>query len=97
MDKAPFFFAPFFKGSSRTAFFLLATLTLMGLSAGRQALADDLPQDLTPPSAFEQDENHDMVPDLLPLEPAYLPWGPNTSGPFFTGTAEVEQVGSFSL
>jgi len=31
------------------------------------------------------------------LAPPFLPWGPNTSGPFFTGTAEVEPVGSWYL
>ncbi len=55
-----------------------------------------------PPAALspqdrEEDQNQDLVPDLEPIEPAYLPWGPNTSGPFFTGTAEVEPVGSFFL
>lgn len=77
--------------------FLFASCALFLLTGGREAFAEDSSQDLTPPSAFEKDENHDLVPDLLPLEPAYLPWGPNTSGPFFTGTAEVEPVGSFFL
>ncbi|EAY58041.1 MAG: hypothetical protein C75L2_00140030 [Leptospirillum sp. Group II 'C75'] len=77
--------------------FLPVFCTLFLFIGGREAFAEDSSQDLTPPSAFEKDENHDLVPDLLPLEPAYLPWGPNTSGPFFTGTAEVEPVGSFFL
>lgn len=53
------------------------------------------PPTALPPEEREEDLNRDLVPDLEPLEPAYLPWGPNTSGPFFTGTAEVEPVGSF--
>lgn len=42
-----------------------------------------------------QDINGDLVPDLMEMSPHYLSWGPNTSGPFFTGTAEVEPVGSY--
>ncbi len=60
-------------------------------------MAEDPPLGLTPPSAYEEDRNKDLIPDLEPLEPAYLPWGPNTSGPNFTGTAEVEPVGSFFI
>ncbi len=42
-----------------------------------------------------QDVNGDLIPDLAEMAPHYLSWGPNTSGPMFTGTAEVEPVGSF--
>ena len=42
-----------------------------------------------------QDVNGDLIPDLSEMAPHYLSWGPNTSGPMFTGTAEVEPVGSF--
>ncbi len=61
------------------------------------AQSAETPSDVTPPSAYEEDRNHDLVPDLEPLQPTYLSWGPNTSGPFFTGTAEVEPVGSFFI
>jgi hypothetical protein len=61
------------------------------------ARSAEILSEVTPPSAYEEDRNHDMIPDLQPLQPSYLPWGPNTSGPFFTGTAEVEPVGSFFL
>jgi hypothetical protein len=42
-----------------------------------------------------QDVNGDLIPDLIEMSPHFLSWGPNTSGPFFTGTAEVEPEGSF--
>ncbi|MHB1285156.1 MAG: hypothetical protein ACYCYP_01120 [Leptospirales bacterium] len=74
----------------------ILALTLL-LARPFPAFAADTPAAVTPPSAYEEDMNHDLVPDLEPLQPAYLPWGPNTSGPFFTGTAEVEPVGSFFL
>lgn len=38
-----------------------------------------------------------MAGDFKVLAPPLLPWGPNTSGPFFTGTAEVEPIGSWYL
>ncbi len=49
-------------------------------------------QESSPPP---QDVDGDLVPDLDEMSPSYLSWGPNTSGPMFTGTAEVEPVGSF--
>ncbi|MHB8370830.1 MAG: hypothetical protein ACYDBP_14280 [Leptospirales bacterium] len=38
-----------------------------------------------------------VAKDFQALAPPFLPWGPNTSGPFFTGTAEVEPVGSWYI
>ena len=37
----------------------------------------------------------DITKGFQALAPAFLPWGPNTSGPFFTGTAETEPIGSW--
>jgi hypothetical protein len=54
----------------------------------RQAWAEE-------PSPAPQDVDGDLVPDLDEMAPSFLSWGPNTSGPMFTGTAEVEPVGSF--
>ncbi len=76
---------------------LAGILALLLVARPVPALAAEPPADVTPPSAYEEDMNHDLVPDLEPLQPTYLPWGPNTSGPFFTGTAEVEPVGSFFI
>jgi hypothetical protein len=42
-------------------------------------------------------DDAEMAKDFQALAPPFLPWGPNTSGPFFTGTAEVEPVGSWYL
>ncbi|MHB1564800.1 MAG: hypothetical protein ACYCXP_12050 [Leptospirillum sp.] len=44
---------------------------------------------------FSSDE--DISKGFQALAPPFLPWGPNTSGPFFTGTAEVEPIGSWYL
>jgi hypothetical protein len=44
---------------------------------------------------FSDDE--DISKGFQALAPTFLPWGPNTSGPFFTGTAEVEPIGSWYL
>ncbi|MHB1563104.1 MAG: hypothetical protein ACYCXP_03285 [Leptospirillum sp.] len=44
---------------------------------------------------FSSDE--DISKGFQALAPAFLPWGPNTSGPFFTGTAETEPIGSWYL
>ena len=49
------------------------------------------------PMAFPFSSDSDMSKDFQALAPPYLPWGPNTSGPFFTGTAEVEPIGSWYL
>lgn len=64
---------------------LLLAGFLLGAPIPSWAGAEEGPQDL----------NGDLVPDLMEMSPHYLSWGPNTSGPFFTGTAEVEPVGSF--
>ena len=42
-------------------------------------------------------DDAEMAKDFQALAPPFLPWGPNTSGPFFTGTAEVEPIGSWYL
>ena len=42
-------------------------------------------------------DDAEMARDFQALAPPFLPWGPNTSGPFFTGTAEVEPIGSWYL
>ena len=42
-------------------------------------------------------DDEEMAKDFQALAPPFLPWGPNTSGPFFTGTAEVEPIGSWYL
>ncbi|MDA8060387.1 MAG: hypothetical protein ACYCXP_11060 [Leptospirillum sp.] len=76
---------------------LLSGVFLLQMLMPGPGMAEDPPLGLTPPSAYEEDRNKDLIPDLEPLEPAYLPWGPNTSGPNFTGTAEVEPVGSFFI
>ena len=47
------------------------------------------------PFPFSKDE--DISKGFQALAPPFLPWGPNTSGPFFTGTAEVEPIGSWYL
>lgn len=47
------------------------------------------------PIPFSSDT--EMSKSFQALAPAFLPWGPNTSGPFFTGTAEVEPIGSWYL
>lgn len=47
------------------------------------------------PFPFSSDE--DISKGFQALAPPFLPWGPNTSGPFFTGTAEVEPIGSWYL
>ena len=49
------------------------------------------------PYAFPFSSDADMAGDFKALAPPLLPWGPNTSGPFFTGTAEVEPIGSWYL
>ncbi|WP_228369389.1 hypothetical protein [Leptospirillum ferriphilum] len=49
------------------------------------------------PFAFPFSSDADMAGDFKALAPPLLPWGPNTSGPFFTGTAEVEPIGSWYL
>ncbi len=72
-------------------------LALLLFLAG--AFADDsgrvLPANAAEAQNQPEDVNGDLVPDLMEMAPHYLSWGPNTSGPFFTGTAEVEPVGSF--
>ena len=78
-------------------FFLVITFFSFTFIFPHSVRAEDPPLGLTPPSAYEEDRNKDLIPDLEPLEPVYLPWGPNTSGPNFTGTAEVEPVGSFFI
>ncbi len=50
-----------------------------------------------PPLLFPYTSDADMARDFQALSPPILPWGPNTSGPFFTGTAEVEPIGSWYL
>ncbi|MHB8369635.1 MAG: hypothetical protein ACYDBP_08085 [Leptospirales bacterium] len=68
---------------------LLSTILLPGLTrSSSSALAAEN-------SPGPQDVDGDLVPDLDEMAPHYLSWGPNTSGPMFTGTAEVEPVGSF--
>jgi hypothetical protein len=42
-------------------------------------------------------DDADIAKDFQALAPAVLPWSPNTSGPFFTGTAEVDPIGSWYL
>ena len=42
-------------------------------------------------------DDAEMAKDFQALAPPFLSWGPNTSGPFFTGTAEVEPIGSWYL
>ncbi len=37
----------------------------------------------------------ELAPELNLMRPNYLPWGPLTSGPFFTGNANTVPVGSF--
>ena len=49
------------------------------------------------PMLFPFTSDADMARDFQALAPPILPWGPNTSGPFFTGTAEVEPIGSWYL
>ena len=66
---------------------LFATAPHHGVST-RTAWAEEA----SPPP---QDVDGDLGPDLDEMAPSYLSWGPNTSGPMFTGTAEVDPVGSF--
>ncbi len=42
-------------------------------------------------------DDAEMAKDFQALAPPFLPWGPNTSGPFFTGTAEVDPIGSWYI
>ena len=63
---------------------LFATAPHHGVST-RTAWAEEA----SPPP---QDVDGDLVPDLDEMAPSYLSWGPNTSGPMFTGTAEVDPV-----
>ena len=49
------------------------------------------------PSAVPFSSDSDISKEFQALAPPFLPWGPNTSGPFFTGTAEVEPIGSWYL
>ncbi len=62
-----------------------------------------------PPSSGDRSQQEDRTSlqppfgdDLLPdidtlMKPNYLPWGPLTSGPFFTGNANTVPVGSFFI
>ena len=51
--------------------------------------------EISPSFPFSSDS--DISKEFQALAPPFLPWGPNTSGPFFTGTAEVEPIGSWYL
>ncbi len=42
-------------------------------------------------------DDADISKGFQALAPPFLPWGPNTSGPFFTGTAEADPIGSWYL
>ncbi|MCL4461999.1 MAG: hypothetical protein M1297_09905 [Nitrospirae bacterium] len=82
--------------------FCLLLLMLFGnafLSPGRvRADPPAVPPDASgSPFAFPFSTDADMAGDFKALAPPLLPWGPNTSGPFFTGTAEVEPIGSWYL
>lgn len=48
------------------------------------------------PSNIQPPSGDDLLPEFDKLmKPDYLPWGPLTSGPFFTGNANTVPVGSF--
>jgi len=74
----------FFGGTSAFFFLIVAGFFLLSAQTARADVSGE-----------PQDVNGDLIPDLMEMAPHFLSWGPNTSGPFFTGTAEVEPVGSF--
>ena len=67
------------------------------------ALSDPLGPDVVAATSggmeipFPIGNDSDISKDFQALAPPFLPWGPNTSGPFFTGTAEVEPIGSWYI
>jgi len=75
---------------------------LLGMCYWSPELGFAYPQMMSPgaeemPSAIPFSSDSDISKEFQALAPPYLPWGPNTSGPFFTGTAEVSPIGSWYL
>ena len=85
----------FFLGRQVFCVFAGTALFLCLLPPGARAISPSNPANGDFFLPFSDDA--EMAKDFQALAPPFLPWGPNTSGPFFTGTAEVEPIGSWYL
>ena len=77
---------------------LLLSLLVPEAAWASSTAASAANSDQNAPSDTRPSSGDNLLPDIDTLmKPDYLPWGPLTSGPFFTGNANTVPVGSFFI